>query len=340
MFALFSALAGYWAMLLLKSPKSDVQHIHWLMLALASFKSLTLFGQAVMYLVIEHQGSPHGWNWVYYTFTALRGLLFFTVVILIGTGWSFMSSHVLLDERTKQVLMLVIPLQVCLTSKQAGVFAQPLLTSPRDNVFSMSHTSEAPLRRWAGCGVQIGVEQQATCSSNTGQQMFRVARCGWDAAMRATPDTRLLLSLLPLFQVLANLAIIVTSEESPAFNAWLTWKDLLHLVDIICCCAVLFPIMWSIRKLREDSEYDGKAARSLVKLQQIREFYTIVVAFIWVTRIGVYLMETFVDWRYKWTVSAVNELAVLTFYVVVGTKFRPGASNPYLRAPSQDGAAV
>jgi hypothetical protein len=141
-------------------------------------------------------------------------------------------------------------------------------------------------------------------------------------------------------QVLANLAIIITSEESPAFNAWLTWKDLLHLVDIICCCAVLFPIMWNIRKLREDSEFDGKAARSLIKLQQIREFYTIVVAFIWVTRIGVFVMETFVDWRYKWTVPAINELAALTFYVVVGTKFRPAPSNPYLRAPSQDGATV
>lgn len=141
-------------------------------------------------------------------------------------------------------------------------------------------------------------------------------------------------------QILANLAIIITSEESPAFNAWLKWKDLLHLVDIVCCCAVLFPIMWNIRKLREDSEFDGKAARSLVKLQQIREFYTIVVAFIWVTRIGVFVMETFVDWRYKWTVPAVNELAVLTFYVVVGTKFQPAASNPYLRAPSQDGGVV
>mgnify|MGYP001807065061 CR=1 FL=1 len=98
--------------------------------------------------------------------------------------------------------------------------------------------------------------------------------------------------------------------------------------------------MWNIRKLREDSEFDGKAARSLIKLQQIREFYTIVVAFIWVTRIGVFVMETFVDWRYKWTVPAINELAALTFYVVVGTKFRPAPSNPYLRAPSQDGAGV
>lgn len=49
---------------------------------------------------------------MYYTFTGLRGLLFFTVVILIGTGWSFLNSHVLLEDRTKQVLLLVIPLQV------------------------------------------------------------------------------------------------------------------------------------------------------------------------------------------------------------------------------------
>jgi hypothetical protein len=82
------------------------------MLALVSVKALTLFGQAAMYLVIEHQGSPHGWNWVIYTFTALRGLLFFTVVVLIGTGWSHLSSNIVMDERTKQVLVLVLPLQV------------------------------------------------------------------------------------------------------------------------------------------------------------------------------------------------------------------------------------
>lgn len=139
-------------------------------------------------------------------------------------------------------------------------------------------------------------------------------------------------------QVLANLAIVITSEESPAFYAWLTWKDILHLVDIVCCCAILFPIMWNINRLKEDSEFDGKAARSLVKMQQIREFYVIVVAFVWVTRVGVFMLESFVDWRYKWTVPALNELAALTFYVVVGTKFRPADSNPYLRAASQDGA--
>lgn len=112
MFALFTCLAGAWTWQLIKSQKEHVQHIHFLMLALVAVKSLTVFGQAVMYYVIEHQGTPHGWNWVYYTFTGLRGLLFFTVVVLIGTGWSFMSAHVLFDERTKNVLLLVLPLQV------------------------------------------------------------------------------------------------------------------------------------------------------------------------------------------------------------------------------------
>lgn len=124
MFALFCCLTGFWAFTLLRGEKEHVQHIHWLMLALVSLKCLTLFGQAIMYYVIEHQGSAHGWNWVYYIFTAMRGLLFFTVVILIGSGWSYMSSHLLIDERTRQVLLLVIPLQVRVTDGPGTALTQ------------------------------------------------------------------------------------------------------------------------------------------------------------------------------------------------------------------------
>jgi hypothetical protein len=31
------------------------------------------------------------------------------------------------------------------------------------------------------------------------------------------------------------------------------WRDILHLVDIVCCCLVLFPIVWSIKQLRDAS---------------------------------------------------------------------------------------
>lgn len=36
--------------------------------------------------------------------------MFFGVVVLIGTGWSYMKPFI--DDRTRQVLMIVIPLQV------------------------------------------------------------------------------------------------------------------------------------------------------------------------------------------------------------------------------------
>ncbi len=62
-------------------------------------------------------------------------------------------------------------------------------------------------------------------------------------------------------------------------------------VDIICCCAILFPIVWSIKHLREASHTDGKAARNLEKLTLFRQFYVMVVVYIYFTRIVVYLLK-------------------------------------------------
>lgn len=50
-------------------------------------------------------------------------------------------------------------------------------------------------------------------------------------------------------QILANLALVITEEESPAIRDWLTWRDIFHFVDILCCCAILFPIVWSIKQV-------------------------------------------------------------------------------------------
>ena len=45
----------------------------------------------------------------------------------------------------------------------------------------------------------------------------------------------------------------------PARQGWFTWREIFHLLDIICCCAILFPIVWSIKHLREAANTDGKA---------------------------------------------------------------------------------
>lgn len=42
---------------------------------------------------------------------------------------------------------------------------------------------------------------------------------------------------------------MITEEESPAIRDWLTWRDIFHFVDILCCCAILFPIVWSIKQV-------------------------------------------------------------------------------------------
>ena len=54
-------------------------------------------------------------------------------------------------------------------------------------------------------------------------------------------------------QIIANCAIIYLDEFTPAAESWFTWRDILHLVDIVCCCLVLFPIVWSIKQLRDAS---------------------------------------------------------------------------------------
>jgi len=87
-------------------------------------------------------------------------------------------------------------------------------------------------------------------------------------------------------------ALKLTNREN-VFSTRIVFSTCLNLprspaqVDIICCCAILFPIVWSIKHLREASQTDGKAARSLHKLTLFRQFYVMVVSYIYFTRIVV-----------------------------------------------------
>jgi hypothetical protein len=72
------------------------------------------------------------------------------------------------------------------------------------------------------------------------------------------------------------------SEEGEVRRNW--WKEVFILVDLICCGAILFPVVWSIRHLQEASQTDGKATISLEKLKLFRHFYIMVVIYIYFTR--------------------------------------------------------
>lgn len=63
----------------------------------------------------------------------------------------------------------------------------------------------------------------------------------------ADREKKILMVVIPL-QVVAEVAIIVLDEHTPAAHSWFTWMNILHLVDIICCCAILFPIVWCVHR--------------------------------------------------------------------------------------------
>ncbi|OAY80669.1 Protein GPR107 [Ananas comosus] len=233
----YLALAALWVLVLLRK-RAAVFRIHHFMLAVVALKALNLLAEAEDKSTVERTGSAHGWDVLFYIFSFLKGVSLFTLIVLIGTGWSFLKPY--LQDREKRVLVAVIPLQV-----------------------------------------------------------------------------------------VANIAQVAVDESEPYARDWVTWKQIFLLVDVVCCCAVLFPIVWSIKNLREAARTDGKAAVNLMKLTLFRQYYVVVICYIYFTRVVVYALVTITSYRYLWTSVLAGELATLGFYVFTGYKFRPEVHNPY-----------
>ena len=72
-------------------------------------------------------------------------------------------------------------------------------------------------------------------------------------------DKKIIMVVIPL-QVIDNLALIYTEAAAPGSEGWITLQDIFRVIDIVCCIAVLVPIIWSIRHLKEASTIDGKGS--------------------------------------------------------------------------------
>jgi hypothetical protein len=220
------------------------------------------------------------WSAVYYTFAFMKGTILFTVILLIGTGWSFVKPF--LTDREKKMVCAILVLQV-----------------------------------------------------------------------------------------VNNIAIIVLTQETEGEHSFDNWTAVLHMVDILCCCAVLIPIVWQVNALEKNMEQSNgdhndaddhdhgvegdfvndtrvtedeidetirspRNGRMAAKLKLFRSFYLLVVSYIYITRIVVYLFATMLDYRHQWLRYFVVELVTLAFYVTVGMQFRPMSENPYLSIRKED----
>ncbi|MCO5584704.1 hypothetical protein L7F22_038636 [Adiantum nelumboides] len=169
-------------------------------------------------------------------------------------------------------------------------------------------------------------------------------------------ERKVLMIVIPL-QLFSNIASVVIDETGP-FSAregeegphdshptstifqhcqccdWATWKQLLLRVNIACCCAVLFFIVWSIRDLKKAAQTDGKAARTLVKLTLFRQYYIVLFVYIY------FALTTVTIYKYRWISDCAAELASLAFYLFTGYKFSPGEKNPYLAVDDDEEEAA
>jgi hypothetical protein len=141
-------------------------------------------------------------------------------------------------------------------------------------------------------------------------------------------DKKIFMIVIPL-QVLANIAEIILDESEQGSLEHSTWRDIFILVDLLCCAAILFPVVWSIRHLQEASATDGKAATSLRKLKLFRQFYIMIVCYIYFTRIIVFLLKITVPFQYAWLDELFREMATYAFYIMTAYKFRPITQSPY-----------
>ena len=87
-----------------------VHKIHYLMSLLILFKCLTVFFQGMKYRSRAMTDAVTAWDVFYYLFLTLKGLFLFSVILLLGSGWSFLKPF--LGDRDKKALLLVLPLQV------------------------------------------------------------------------------------------------------------------------------------------------------------------------------------------------------------------------------------
>ncbi|XP_067296700.1 protein GPR108-like [Pseudorasbora parva] len=145
-------------------------------------------------------------------------------------------------------------------------------------------------------------------------------------------EKMILMIVIPL-QVLANVSYIIIEETEEGASEYTFWREILFLVDLICCGAVLFPVVWSIRHLQEASNTDGKAA---MKLKLFRHYYVMIICYIYFTRIIAILLKVTVPFQWQWSQEFLVEVSTLIFFVLTGFKFGPASNNPYLQLPQDE----
>jgi len=229
--------------------RPTVYAIHHLMSLVLILKTASMVFESIRYHFIRVNGQAAVWSFMYYITVLLGSALLFTVLLLLGSGWSFFKS--VLRPREKTIILVVL-----------------------------------------------------------------------------------------VFQVLDNIALIFLNVETRGERFYNDWSTILHLFDILCCCAVLVPIVWQINVLEKDAEAEGnesgEATHTLAKVQLFRSFYLLTVGYIYFTRLAVYLFATQLSYEHTWMQYCFTELGTIIFFIAIGARFKPVSAQFYSQVPIED----
>ena len=93
----------------------------------------------------------------------------------------------------------------------------------------------------------------------------------------------------------------------------------------------------------EDEDTLGAENRAAIvgKLKLFRLFYLLVIAYIYATRILIYMFATVLDYKHLYVRYAVVEMVTLCFYVTVGLLFRPRVEHvPLPKDPTKEDEGI
>lgn len=105
----FYLLFIIWIILLIKE-RENLFKIHYLMGILVFLKATTLLLEGIRLIDINFNGYSVIWSILYYIFATLKAFMLFVVILLIGSGWSFIKPY--LNDLEKQLLLGILSLQV------------------------------------------------------------------------------------------------------------------------------------------------------------------------------------------------------------------------------------
>lgn len=224
----------------LRSAWKHKHLIHILMTALVMLKVMTMLVDGIKMNYMARAGTGSAWDILWFFLYGVKGAALFTVIALIGSGWSFVKPF--LSNRDKRIVMVILPLQV-----------------------------------------------------------------------------------------VSNIALVITEEGNRGNQDWGAWRDILHLFDLICCCAILFQIGYCCKgtlwHLREGAATDGMAAAHAEKVTLFRQFYVLVVSYIFFTRFIVFMLSATWTWQNTYWTTIATQSATFLFYAVTGYKFRPTSGS-------------